>query len=316
MISGEKILLTGASGHVGIELGRFLARDNEVWGLARYSAAQRASAMDTGARGRADVEAVGMKPIAVDLGAPDFSELPDDFTYVLHLSHTRRGPTEFVEAIDINAVGAGKLLQHCRKAKAALVCSSTAVYSPPADVFAPADERGDIGRTWAPWAPSSPVSKVSLEAVARFCAEAFDLPIALMRLNALYGPNMDVMPVRDMRTVVSGQPVNTFADPYPHSPIHIADMCDQLEALLDAAAKPANIINWCGDEAITQRQWCEMAGAWSGKPANLVVRPIPGTCNGNVSSPAKRASITGPCKRPFEASYRAIFEAQFQNAAA
>jgi len=315
MISGEKILLTGASGHVGIEIGRFLAQSNEVWGLARYSA-DRATAMNTGARGREDVEAVGMKPIAVDLGAPDFSALPDDFTYVLHFSHTRRGPTEFIEAIDINAVGAGKLLQHCRKAKAALVVSSTAVYSPPADVFSALDERGDIGRAWAPWAPSSPVSKVSLEAVARFCAEAFDLPIALMRLNTLYGPNMNVMPVRDMALVVGGQAVNTFADPYPHSPIHIADMCDQLEPLLDAAAAPANIINWCGDEVVTQRQWCEMAAGWSGKPLQLSVNPIPGTPNGNVSNPAKRASITGPCTRPFEASYRAIYAAQFQGQAA
>ena len=311
MISGEKILLTGASGHVGLEIGRFLARDNEVWGLARYSA-DRGAAINTGARGRGDVEAVGMKPFALDLGAPDFSALPDDFTYVLHFSHTRRGPDEFIEAVDINAVGAGRLLQHCQKAKAALVCSSTAVYSPPADVFTALDERGDIGRAWAPWAPSSPVSKVSLEAVARFCAQAFNLPIALMRLNTLYGPNMDVMPVRDMRTVAQGQTVNTFADPYPHSPIHIADMCDQLEALLDAASTPANIINWCGDEVVTQRQWCEMVGRWSGRPATIAVKPVPGTPNGNVSNPARRASITGPCQRPFEPSFQAIYEAQFR----
>jgi len=311
MISGEKILLTGASGHVGMKIGAFLARDNEVWGLARYSA-DRATAMNTGARGKADVEAVGMKPIAVDLGAPDFSVLPDDFTYLLHLSHTRRGPTEFVEAIDINAVGAGKLLQHCRKAKAALVCSSTAVYSPPQDVFTALDERGDIGRAWAPWAPSSPVSKVSLEAVARFCAEAFDLPVSVMRLNTLYGPGMAVMPNNNMDMVAEGKPVGAFADPYPHSPIHIEDMCDQLEALLGAAsARPANIINWCGDEAITQRQWCEMVARWSGKPLELVVNPIPGTPNGNVSNPAKRKSITGPCQRPFEPSFRAIYQAKY-----
>ena len=310
MISGEKILITGATGHVGRKIGAYLARDNEVWGLARYST-DRGAAMNTAPIGRAEAEAAGMRPIAMDLGKPDFASLPDDFTYVLHLSHTRRAPTEFVEAIDINAVGAGLLLQHCRKAKAALVVSSTAVYSPPADVFKASDERGDIGRSWAPWAPSSPVSKVSLEAVARFCAQAFDLPVSIMRLNTLYGPDMNVLPNRDMEIVVAGETINTFADPWTHSPIHIDDMCDQLEALLDAAAAPANIINWCGDEVVTQRQWCELAGAWSGKPVTIVHTPIPGTPNGNVSDPAKRRSITGACQRPFEASYRAIYEAKY-----
>jgi len=200
MISGEKILVTGASGEIGRKLGKFLAQENEVWALARYAAQspeakEKALAAATGAH---------MRPIAIDLGAPDFSELPQDFTYVLHLAHTRRGPAEFIESIDINAVGAGLLLQHCRKAKAALVMSSTAVYSPPADPFEALSERSDIGRAFAPWAPSSPVSKVSLEAVARFCAEAFGLPVAVMRLNTVYGPEMNVMPVLNMDAVVRG----------------------------------------------------------------------------------------------------------------
>jgi nucleoside-diphosphate-sugar epimerase len=297
MLSGEKILVTGASGAVGMELGAFLARANEVWALARYA----------DPAGRAKVESVGMKPVAADLGDPDFSGLPQDFTYVVHLAHTRRGPTEFVEAIQINAVGAGLLLQHCRKAKAALVVSSTAVYSPPADVFQPLGEEAGIGRAFAPWAPSSPVSKVSLEAVARFAAEAFQLPVSLMRLNTTYGP-AGGLPCYDMRKVIAGQPVQTFADPYPHSPIHFDDMCDQLEALLDAASTTANIINWCGDEVVTQRQWCDYAGEFSGKQAELVVNAIPGTPNGNVGDNSKRLAITGPCKRPFKAAMGEIYD--------
>ncbi len=308
MIKGEKILMSGASGLVGLPVATFLARDNELWGFARFTRPEdRSSSMNSSSVSRETLEALGVKTCVADMGSGDFSALPDDFTYVLHFAHTRRGPTEFQEATQANAIGAGRLLQHCRKAKAALVVSSTAVYSPPADVFHRFTEEGDIGRAWAPWAPTSPVSKVALEAVARFCAEAFDLPTVIMRLNTCYGA-MGGMPVRDLDWVTAGKTIPTFADPYPHSPIHMEDMCDQLEPLLGAAGVPANIVNWCGDEAITQRQWCDYAAEFAGTRAVLDVKPIPGTPNGNVSDNTKRKSITGACKRPFKESYRKLYE--------
>ena len=297
MVSGEKILLTGATGTVGMQLGSFLARHNEVWGMARYA----------DAAAKAKVEAAGMRPVRGDFEHPDFSDVPTDFTYVLHLAHTRRGADEFVEAINVNAVGAGLLLQHCRSAKAALVVSSTAVYSPLEDPFEPRTERGAIGGAFAPWAPSSPVSKVSLEAVSRFAAEAFRLPTVIVRLNTTYGA-AGGMPCMDMRNVADGKPVHAFADPYPHCPIHFDDMCDHIEPLLGAAGVPANIVNWCGDEVVTQRQWCDYAAEFSGQAATLNVNPIPGAPKGNVSDNTRRLDITGPCRKPFKASLKDVFD--------
>lgn len=102
--------------------------------------------------------------------------------------------------------------------------------------------------------------------------------------------------------------MRTFADPYPHSPIHFADMVDQLEPLLDAASIPATIVNWCGDEVVTQRQWCELAGALSGRPADIIVNPVPGAPCGNAGDAALRRSITGPCKHSFVPSFTALYE--------
>jgi nucleoside-diphosphate-sugar epimerase len=303
MLSGEKILLTGASGTLGSMVARALAADNEVWGMARYA---DPAAVESARR-------QGIVPLAVDLERPDFSAVPQDFTYLLHFAHTRRGPDEFVESVQINAVGPGLLMQHCRGVKAALIVSSTAVYTPPQDVWHPLGERDSIGGAFAPWAPSSPVSKVSLEATARLAAEAFGMRTVIARLNSTYGPGRGMkgggMPIADMEAVAQGQPVRTFADPYPHSPIHFADMVDHIEPLLDAAATHALIVNWCGDEVVTQRQWCEMAGSFSGRTPELVVQPIPGAPCGNIGDPTRRAAITGPCKRPFAPSYRALYDA-------
>ena len=39
MLSGEKILITGPAGQIAFPLARYLAADNEVWGIARFSEA-------------------------------------------------------------------------------------------------------------------------------------------------------------------------------------------------------------------------------------------------------------------------------------
>jgi nucleoside-diphosphate-sugar epimerase len=289
---------------VPLPIAEFLARENEVWGIARF----------TNREARAKLEGMGVRTRSIDLAKGGVSELPEDFTHVIHCAHTRMGAGDFVPAIQVNAVGAGHVLQHCHRAKAALVVSSGAVYSPHnEDVYRAFREGDDIGRAYAPWAPTSPVSKVSLEAVARFCAEGFGLRTTIVRLNVVYGP-LGGMPVFDMDRVAADQPVATFADPYPSNPIHADDICTQVEALLDAASIPATIVNWCGDEVVTQRQWCERAGELAGRPAKLQVTPVPGAPWGSVGDPERRRSITGPCRRKFWESFDALYRARHASA--
>ena len=120
MLSGEKILVTGVTGTAPLPVAEFLARDNEVWGVARFS--------DPALRER--VEKAGLTTHTMDLMEPDFSKLPDDFTYVMHWTYTRRPSGEFIPAIQVNGVGAGHVLMHCRNAKAALVVSAGTISSP------------------------------------------------------------------------------------------------------------------------------------------------------------------------------------------
>ncbi len=306
MLSGEKILITGANGVVGLPIASELAKNNEVWAIARFGAgAQSGNVMNASSVPREALEAKGIRTRPVDLAKPDLRDVPDDFTYVLHLAHTRLG-SEFQRAIQVNAVGAGHVLHHCRKAKAALVMSSAAIYSPQPDPYKLLEEDGDLGKASTPWAPSSPVSKVSLEAIARFCAEAFGLRTTIARLNTIYG-DFGGLPVMNMDSIVEGKPVFAVADPNVHSPIHMDDVLDQLEALLDAANTRATLVNWAGDEVVTTQEWCAQAARLSGKPAKIEVAVIPGILAGNAVDVTRRRSITGPCKRAFEPSFAAIY---------
>ena len=75
-LSGEKILITGATGQVANPVAKALARDNEVWAVARFG----------NSRARTDLETAGVRGAVVDLAAGDYSAVPSDVTYVLHFA--------------------------------------------------------------------------------------------------------------------------------------------------------------------------------------------------------------------------------------
>jgi nucleoside-diphosphate-sugar epimerase len=301
MISGEKILITGVTGSVAEPLARFLAAENEVWGVARFA--------DGAADRRQALEDAGVITRAVDLGSGSFGDLPEDFTYVLHLAWMRADFARLQDAMRVNVEGTGLVLQHCRRAKAALVMSSTAVYSGRDDPWYAYSEDDPLGQgATGQTAMTSPTTKVGAESVARFCARAFDLPVVIARLSTFMGtPNS--FPGYHIQAVLGGYAMPAPHDPSPHSPIHIDDMKEQLEAILGAAGNPAFITNWCGDEVVTAQDWVRDAAALSGKEGKLVIAPpVPGAPAGSVSDPTRRRSITGPCTTNFEQSFRQLYE--------
>lgn len=297
MISGEKILITGITGMVATPLAHFLTQENEVWGIARF--ADPAT--------RVPYETAGITTRAIDLGVADFSELPADFTYVLHLGWMRAGLSELQAALRTNVEGPGLLFQHCRKAKATLVMSGMGVYSPHPDPWHLYTETDPIGRAATAYAPTSPASKAGIEAVARFCARAFDMPIVITRLNTWMGGTRSY-PAQVIRAVLAGEPIRVPHDPHPQSPIHIDDMIRQLEALLDAASTPARIVNWSGDETMPIQDWAHMAGEWSGNEARFTIDPVPGAPPGSASDSTLRQSITGPSSVMFRDGFRTLYD--------
>lgn len=314
MISGEKILVTGVTGGVARPIAEYLARENEVWGAARFldkddPARQGREIRVTDLESRESIEAAGIRTCKVDLASGDLSDLPDDFTYVIHGAFARIAncPEQFELAFRTNADGPGFIWQHCRKAKAALLISAGTIYAPNDDTWHRYTETDPLGGAKAHWSPASPASKMITEAVAGFCARAFDLPTTIARLFMPWGdPRLG--PSLDIERMKRGEEIMLVNGPQPQTLIHIDDVCHQIEALLGSAGTPALVTNWVGDDEVSSREWCEIAGRKLGIEPQFSEIEIPGAHSGFLADPAKCRSITGPCNVRFEDNYAQLID--------
>ena len=291
MLSGEKVLITGPAGRIAFGMAKTLAGDNEVWGIARFS--------DPAAR--AEVEALGVITRTVDLGGGDFGDLPTDFTYLLHIAADFS--EDYEQGLRVNGEGTGLVLSHCRKAKAALVMSTLTVYKPHPDPWHAFREDDPIGDAGLPTPKPYSIVKIAEEAVARYCAREFDLPITIARMGSAYG-DRGGLPLWNAMNIANGEPVVARWDPLPYSPIHYDDINAQVAPLLDAATVPATIVNWCGDVPVSVQEWSAYFGELLGVEARVVTEVVPGASLGSVGDHTKRASITGPCRVGWRDGFR------------
>ena len=300
MLSDRKILVTGLTGQIGHPIARFLAEDNDVWGVARFSA--------DGSRERA--ESIGVRTHVADLASGDLSGLPDDFTHLVHFAAWQGKADDHDRAIRANAEATGLLMAHCQRAEAALIASTNSVYRANEDPLHRYTETDPLGDPTAPHSPTYGVSKVSQEAVARTMARVLDLPTTIARINASYGPNGG-LPAYHGDWVAAGQTV-WLREPGPnaYSPIHEEDMARQVAALLDAASTPATIVNWCGDDMVTAEDWTAAFGAHLGVDPEIARYDLPGGQPGSAADPTKRHSLTGPCSIDWRDGMIATLEAR------
>jgi len=296
VLSGEKILITGPAGKIARHVTARLARDNEVWGIARFSNPEE----------RRAVEALGVTTRKVDLYDCDFGDLPTDFTYLIHIAISFDGRS-YDRAIRTNAESCGLLLQHCRKAKAALVMSTLSVYKPHPDPWHAFSEDDPLGDIMQPIPESYSISKISEEAVARFCARAFNLPVVIARMGSAYGPGGG-LPIQHLNALVAGDLIQPRWDPLPYSPIHGDDIANMIEPLLGAASVPATIVNFCGDEAVSVQQWTAYMAGLIGVTPRIMVKPSPGSSLGSVGDVTRRMAITGPCRIDWRDGLRRVIE--------
>jgi nucleoside-diphosphate-sugar epimerase len=250
-LRGEKILFTGPTGQVGKPLALALAAQNEVWGLARFKD-------DTA---RAELESAGVRCVPRNLATDDLDGLPDDFTYVLNFSVVKSGRWD--RDIAANAEAVGPLMYHCRRARAYLHCSSTAVYQ--ADGHRRLAETDPLGDNHRVLMPTYSITKIAAEAVARSGARQWGLPTTIARLNVPYGDNGG-WPLFHLEMILAGQPIAVHTNaPSVFNPIHEADMVAMVPRLLAVAGVPATIVNWAGRDAVSIEEWSAYLGDLVGR---------------------------------------------------
>jgi UDP-glucuronate 4-epimerase len=256
-VMGKKVVITGVTGQVARPLALALARDNEVYGAARFKDADAREAL----------ERAGVHCVAVDLVAGDVSGLPADADHVLHFAVAKTNNWE--TDLAANSGGLASLMEHHRAASSFLHCSTTGVYKP--EGHRRFDEDGPLGDNHGVWPflRTYSICKIAAEGTARWAAQRFGLPTTIARLSVPYGDGGG-WPAIHLHMMLSGTPVPVHVDaPSIYHPLHQDDIVAMVPRLLDAASVPATTVNWGGSEPVSIEEWCTYLAQLTGIEAQF-----------------------------------------------
>jgi nucleoside-diphosphate-sugar epimerase len=257
MPKNARIVITGATGQVGLPLTRALARENTVFAVGRFA---------DPADGQ-KIAALGAEPVRGDLATGDLSAVPSDVDLVLNFAVVRSSAPEFDADLAMNAEGAGLLFAHCRPKRAFVHCSSAAVYQwKNGEPLREGDPLGDHHRVMM---PTYSLCKIAAEAVVRFCARQWRTPTIIARLGVPYGDNGG-WPWYHLMMMKAGVPIPVHPSGPNRFPLfHEDDLARTLDALIEAASVPATVLNWAGSEDTSIEAWCGELARLTGLAAKL-----------------------------------------------
>lgn len=302
-LSGRRILVTGASGNLGAELARSLARSNTVYGTARYT------------RGDAEayVREAGVIPVRHELGVDSLDALPADIDYVFNFgAFLPTGATRSSARLDadpdrvakVNALVIGDMMRHWPKLKGFVQASSCAVYAPQPRALTETDPIG------APFGPYS-VTKYAGEMVAHFAAQLYGIPTVLLRIFSVYGPRGGFVTER-LQVMAAGGEV-PLRDPGPSwaSPLHTDDFSRMaVESLAHAPPDgSAPLLLNIGGEAVTVEHYTGFIARELGIVANI--RHDPNAIPMPFGDLTKMKTLVGAPRISIEDGIRRVIAANF-----
>jgi UDP-glucuronate 4-epimerase len=310
----RRVLVTGATGQIAFPLAKELAKDNEVWGLARFSDPSKRETWSVGKyikpATRDELEANGIRTAKVDIVNPDWSDLPDHFDHVLHLAVFQMLGLDYDYALSTNAEGTGLLMSRFRDAQSFLVLSTIGVYATPEIAGERIPETYPLGGEREPHSPTYSISKIAQEAVARTMARTLGVPTTIARMGLSYGANGG-LPAYQLDMMLDGEPLYMPSNGTVVNPIHERDIADQATKLLEVATVPATIVNWVGDEEVGMEEYLRYLGEIVGVEPNIQYTGE--AITGRVLDNTKRKSLIGDCSVDWRTGMREMVEGRHRD---
>jgi len=294
-LQGKRIVVTGVTGQVARPLALALAKENEVFGAARFG--------DQAAKTELEHGAVHCVPI--DLLAGDVAALPRDADYVLHFAVAKSNDWE--KDLRANSGGLAYLMEHHQGATAFLHCSSTAVYKPEGHrAFDEDAPLGDNHGVW-PFLRTYSICKIAAEGTARWAADRYGLPTTIARLSVPYGDGGG-WPAIHLHMMLSGHAVPVHVDaPSVYHPLHADDILAMVPKLLAVADVPATTVNWGGSEAVSIEEWCSYLAELVGIEPRF--EPTANTIDSVAIDPTRMHALIGRTTVPWRDGMRRMVQA-------
>jgi UDP-glucuronate 4-epimerase len=246
---GKRVLITGASGLVAFPIAVELARDNEVYAVARYSDPKQKQA----------IESAGAQAIAFDVAQEDLSALPKSVDVVIN--YAVLSPNYKNAAYDLNTGATGRLARRYRECEAFIHGSTGSLYEYQGERPLREDDPYGLhsgGENYA-------ASKIGAEYLLKHLSVDYQLPVTIVRIFSFYGPRGGGVTQR-IDQVARGEPVSVYPGVRNvHTPLYESDYVEKTIAAAGIARIGAEILNVGGSEAVTTQEYCEMAGEILGK---------------------------------------------------
>jgi nucleoside-diphosphate-sugar epimerase len=294
-LTGRRILVTGASGLMGLPLAVALAASNEVYAAARFSDPAQGALL----------RAAGVRVIPFDLGEHDLSPLPRSVDVVFHLGAVV-GPNaenpRFRERVyDINVGAVGRLAGRYRDCEAFVHASTGSLYHYQGERPLREDDPYGLHTGMETYA----VTKIGAEFLLRSLSVEFGMPTVMLRIFSLYGPRGGAVTARIDR-VAQGLPVSVFPKVRNvYTPIYEDDYVEKAVAAVGLASTPAEIVNFAGQEPATIEDYCGLAGEILGKTPvfeeTAVAYPI-------WADTTRLVERLGPCRVTLREGVRRVLE--------
>ncbi len=278
-LADRDILITGATGQVAMPVVAALAEGSRVTALARFAKQED----------RDRLADIGVQCVSVDLADPEgLADIPQDFDYVLNFAVTKTG--DFSHDLAANAEAAGRLMLHCREARAFLHLSSTAVYQYAG--HEPLAEDAPLGDNHRAMFPTYSISKIAAETLVRFTARQLALPTTIARLSVPYGDNGG-WPFYHLLMMREGIPIDVHPEaPNYYNLLHADDYIDKIPRLLAAASSDATVLNFGGSQRTSIEEWCDWLTELTGLEPTF--RENPDAFGSLCINPERMHALIGP----------------------